>query len=184
MNCREAEKHIYLYGELSPREREETDRHIDTCAGCSRLLEAVKTRRHMIIAASQVPPELPDASAMTRSILEAVRVRQRKKQTVFNIILPEPSLKLLRYGMAMVSLLLVVMFVTEYSAGTQLARPYKVMPVRQNTELNSAAFHAAFVEKKETGKNKRTLFYERVMNCLYAPDGDCAGFRKQIAKLN
>lgn len=184
MNCREAEKYIYLYTELDLREREEIARHVETCAPCSRLLEAVKTQRSMITAAAQVVPRLPDASRMTQSIMEVVHDRQRKKKSLFNITLQMSPVNVLRYSMAMISFLLIVTFVTEYSAGVEIASPYKAMPAKRNTVLNSASFHAAFVENKESGESRSTIFYECILNCLQVPDGDCEGCRKQIAKLN
>lgn len=184
MNCREAEKNIYLYTELNLHEREEIARHVETCAPCSRLLEAVKTQRSMISAAAQVVPRLPDASRMTQSIMEAIHESQRRKQSVFNVNLPMSPVNVLRYSMAVLSFLLIVTFATEYSAGVGVARTYKDMPAKRNTVLNSASFHAAFVENKESGESRSTIFYECILNCLQVPDGDCEGCRKQIAKLN
>ena len=183
MNCREAESHIYLYRELSPREREETEKHVTTCAGCAQLLEAVRAQSNMIRAASQVEPEIPDASRMTRNIMESVHKRERRNRGVFNMIFPMSSANVLRYSMAMVSLLLVVTFVTEYNTGTQIARPQKAVPVQRNIELNSTRFHAMFIEKRETMRNTGTLFHECIMNCLYGPADNCEACRKQIAKL-
>jgi anti-sigma factor RsiW len=183
MNCREAEKYIYLYAELDPREREETDRHVANCAKCRQLLDAVGAQRNFIGAAFQVTPELADASRMTRSVMEAICKQQREKVSWPGFLMAIPSLQVLRYSMAVISFLLVVTFFSEYSAEHRTA-PYKHIRVERNTKLNTASFHAAFIARKENEKTANSLLYECVVNCFYTPDGDCEGCRKKITNLN
>ena len=184
MNCREAEKYVYLYAELNPREREKTDRHISTCAACRELMETANAERNMIRPAARISRPLQDASRMTRRIMDAVQTQQ--KRSVFDEFVAEPSVNLLRYSMVAISLFIVTVFASEYSAGTQFhPEPQSVFrPVSQYVELNSASFRSALISKQENKTTTKTFFHECVVNCLYAPDGDCEGCRKQIRKHN
>lgn len=184
MNCRQAERRIYLYTELSVREKEQTNRHISACAQCARLFETVKAQRIMVVRASRLTPELPDVMRMTRSIMESIQERQHRKQGLLSGVFQMRPMEMLRYSMAMISFMLLSAFVAEYNSATELSRPYKAIPMQPSIELNSASFYAGFVQEREADKNTGTFFYQCIVNCLYTPGSDCKRCQGQIAKLN
>ncbi|HEX8040539.1 MAG TPA: zf-HC2 domain-containing protein, partial [Chryseosolibacter sp.] len=109
MNCREAEKRIYLYNELSPSEREETDAHLRTCSACRNIMEEV-TRARNFVRTAPPAPALSDPARMTRRILDALP--QSKPQRSRSLVYWSPGTAL-RYAMSGVSLFLIFTFVSE-----------------------------------------------------------------------
>jgi len=184
MNCSEAERRIYLYRELTDLEREEMQRHLKTCASCSRIMERAMEMQRMMPSQHHDPPMM-DESAMTRRIMNAVEELQKKKtSSVFPHFFADLSINPLRYAMVAVSLFLVVAFVTEYSMESQsplLMKRYPLVPGRK-TELNSASFHDSFIAAKENNKGKEISLYECLVTCLNSQGTDCADCKNKFAK--
>ena len=183
MNCRKAERQIYLYTELTPLEQEQIDRHISTCAGCARLFEKIKAQKGMILK-SRGNPDVSDAPALTRRIMESIQEKQQRKQRLSQRIFQVPSMEVLRYSMAVASFVLMAVFLSDYNAGTRMPEPYKALALPRTAALNSAAFHEVFLKEKEVIDGHNVSFYRCIVNCLHTQNGDCKDCQKQIAKLN
>lgn len=179
MNCREAEKRIYLYDELSSAEREETDVHLRGCAACSRIMEAVTLTRGVsrTVAPSHV---LSDPARMTARIMNALP--QKRPQASRTSIYWSPG-NALRYGMAGVSLLLIFTFVSEYNQNISLKTPVKRYPRVGRITLNTASFHEAFRAYKAENNNTAFL-YECAVNCLQTQGTVCADCGIKFPKPN
>ncbi|MEX2231618.1 MAG: hypothetical protein WD824_05635 [Cyclobacteriaceae bacterium] len=185
MNCLEAERRINLYRELTEREREETHRHLETCASCSQIMERAIEMQRMMRSQYPDPPPMVDESTMTSRIMNAVEeIQQKRSSSVFRGLFANQFNNPLRYAMAAVSLFLVVAFVTEYSLENKTAlleKPYRLVPGKK-TELNSASFHDAFIASREKNKGITTSLYECVLNCLRLQDEDCADCKNKFSK--
>ncbi len=183
MNCRDAEKRIYLYRELSASEREETDAHVRACSACRRIMEGVTLARNIARTASP-PPALPDPARMTAEILSALPQSQQKTSSAFMPFFSWSPGNRLRYGMATISLFLIFTFVSEYNQDSSFRRPTKrYHGAARRIELNTASFHQAFLATKEKNNNTAPL-YECVVNCLQTQGTVCTDCGIKLSKPN
>src|SRR5688500_15668189 len=98
MNCSEAERRMYLYRELTDREREETQQHLKTCASCSRIMEGASELQRTIRSQYADPPPMIDESVMTRSIMNTIEeLQQKKSSSVFRSLFANRVNNPLRY---------------------------------------------------------------------------------------
>ncbi|HET9487278.1 MAG TPA: zf-HC2 domain-containing protein [Chryseosolibacter sp.] len=184
MNCNEVERRIYLYGELTPREREETDAHITTCATCGKISERVHRERQMLREMLLAPPPVMAPSRITDRVMRAVEKtrEERENLTLLTFLSTLIFARPLRYAMAAFSLLLVGVFVNEYH---QYGEPalYKHLPQRRGlTELNSASFYEV-LQNKEKNPGTTSSVYECVMACLQTEDNVCPDCKIKFTKL-
>jgi hypothetical protein len=180
MNCREAEERIYLYEELSPREREQTDLHIKTCAACKQISDRAKTLREMTAATAK--PVLPDSAAMTRRIMSVVQQKVPGRAMTLGKFFQVPYINALRYSMAALSLLLLFSFVQEYNMGVQVSGP-----VRSSHNTGAVLNTTSFREALETARKKNShtsSLYDCITKCLQTHDAICSDCRIAFTKLN
>lgn len=184
MKCSEIEKDIYLYDELASRERERVDAHVNTCAHCMQVLNAFRDARKVVALHQSETFWLSNHAAMTHRIMDAVQATQRSKhqqlKEVFRSVIAAPF----RHHMAVLSIVLVVFFVTEYGSGMEqekIVKPYRGLPGRK-TELNIAAFHTVFFEtRKEKNQSSRAIA-DCVARCLDAPATECKPCAEKFVK--
>lgn len=179
MNCREAEKRIYLYKELTEIERQEVDQHLKSCSGCNQAFDRMKSLQTILNTQKADIPPLPNEAAMTRRILEAVSKVQKEKSSVLRTFFSVPIIKPLRYGMAGLSLLLILTFLGEYLSDDQFSDPEKHYRVPgKRMELNTASFHDAFLISRGKKDRSASMLYECAVNCLRAKQADCSDCTK------
>jgi hypothetical protein len=184
MKCSETERNIYLYNELTARERAETDEHVKTCASCSHLMEHVVMFQNVIKSyQSHTPPMTSDAQLRQR-ILDALHKDAESKKARWRWFAPDLKLNALRYGMAVLSLFLAVMFIGEYSSGSEhpnVVKEYRLIG-GEKAELNLASFNAALLESKELNRQPSTLLSHCVNTCLQLQDPGCKECANKFAK--
>ncbi len=186
MNCLKAERRIYVYMELTLREREETAGHIATCDSCRKIMERVKHEREMLRRLHQIPTSIPNESMIVGRIMNAVQEMQQKKPSLVKDFFPNPFSTALRYVMTALSLFLVVTFVSEHNVAVlspPLQPSYRIKSGNK-AELNSASFHDALMATREKNRNSTTSVYQCVMRCLANKGIDCTDCRTQFANLN
>ena len=181
MNCKKAERRIYLYRELTPRQREETDRHMASCASCRQLSARINQEREMMREILSRPQPLPDPVRFTQSVMREIAKSQQKKVSAFHFLYAFIFSNPVRYGMAALSMLLVVAFMAEHNT----------RPVSQNSfgnqagvkiEMNSASFYEALKEEKQNPETNSSV-YQCVMTCLQTKDANCSECRMKFANL-
>jgi hypothetical protein len=177
MNCRESEKNIYLYTELTTRERKVIDRHVRDCPACAHVFERTRSI-HVILTHQRADiPQISHESVVTRRVMDAVHETRKEKPPLFATFLSRPIIQPIRYAMAALSLWLVAAFIHEYSMGgdavTLLKQYRKVVPGRK-LELNTAAFHDVFLTGREKKDRDASLLSECIVNCLHKQHADCS----------
>lgn len=183
MKCPEFEKRICLYDELTPRERNETDEHLKNCIQCTQLMERMDLMRKVVSVHRSDSPTLPNHAAMTRRIMSSVEQMQHKKRATVTQMLRTLMLAPLRYQMAIFSILLVVFFVREYTAGSahmKVSIPYAAHP-GPKTELNLASFHSAFLQTR-TEKRSSSSLADCIQSCRHMSAADCKECANQFVK--
>jgi predicted anti-sigma-YlaC factor YlaD len=109
-------QNIYLYDELTDAEKQSVDDHVASCKSCRQLLEQVNTTKLVVRTAAQQKPEPRNAARLTSSIMTAVT---REAASSRNPIVRAFDQVYLRYGMAAVSIGLLVLFVVEQQMPTR-----------------------------------------------------------------
>lgn len=74
MNCKEAEKHIYLYksDELTHAEAAELKMHVDECEHCKKLYTELETYKKLILELENIQTESINAEAFTDDIINLI----------------------------------------------------------------------------------------------------------------
>ncbi len=79
MSCRKYKKMLFLDrpGELSPGEQKELQRHLLTCAACTKLQEKIENDKAIIERLRQTAANVPNAPQLTDDILAGIRLQRR-----------------------------------------------------------------------------------------------------------
>lgn len=179
MKCQEVERRIYLYQELSDRERKETDMHLTECSACSAIMERVNATHNLIASQRNKIHPMNNEAQMTRRIMNAVEKTGETKMSLWEILLQRIALTPLRHGMAALSFFLLMFFLSEYAndgRNLRIVKMHRGDPGKK-TELNLASFHSAFLAARENTGPSSKLIWACVENCVHsqAPDcGECA----------
>lgn len=184
MKCRESEKNIYLYNELTARERADTDEHVRTCASCSLLMERVINFQNVMKSHRSHTPPMTNHAQMTRRIMDAFDNAAERRNAPRHWFAFDFNMNALRYGMAAVSFFLVALFIGQFSMGPDSLNVVKHNPrtSARRTELNLASFNTAFLKSKENDGRPLVLLWECVNKCLQPETRDCEACVNKFAK--
>ena len=184
MKCEEIEKRIYLYRELTDREREETDSHLGQCSSCSAVMEHVNAMHRIIASKRDKIQPMNNEAQMTHRIMNAVEKTGDKKINVLEILYQRISLTPLKYGMTALSLFLMMFFLGEYANDGRNLKIVKMYPGSpgKKTELNLASFHSAFLAARESNASSSKLISSCVENCLQSQVPECSECSDKFTK--
>lgn len=113
MKCHEVKKHIYLYDELTDEERALVIRHIEGCSACRESFKFFQDQQLLVKEAASERPVLNDPMQMTSRIMSSIEKKKVKKYAGVDSIMSYFDWGLVRYGMAALSVMLIVFFLTE-----------------------------------------------------------------------
>lgn len=175
MKCEEIEKRLFLYEELTDRERQETDRHLSQCSSCSAIMKQVNAMHRVIASQRDKIQPMNNEAQMTHRIMNAVEKTQEKRVKVWEILNQRISLTPLRYGMTALSFFLLMFFLGEYANDGRNLKIVKMHPGSpgKKTELNLASFHSAFLAARESNAPSSKLISACVENCLQSQVPEC-----------
>ena len=148
MKCLNAERNIFLFGELEEQEKQETLIHIASCERCARLYEETKTTTRVVTKAF-APPE-PDTLKLTNLIMGKVEMLERKQKTVFDQLFDYFELKPVRYALATISLVLLISFADQLFAPS-FTTITKRMPGNRTVKIDEG-FYAGLVKRSASMK--------------------------------
>lgn len=183
MKCRNAERAIYLYPELNDRERTVLDNHLAGCASCRAVFDRVQRERNLIFSSLRVR-EVPDnESDLTDRIMNGVMLDRRTVTTTRHAwpgLIPS-----LRWSMAVVSVVLVIMFIAEQRVGiTQTAEVSVTELDTYAPRLNSTLFLKSLTTAgSEVAVNGPSL-KDCIINCTDPSDPACLDCLTYMKKLN
>lgn len=167
MKCKEVEQAIFLYEELAADERSKVDEHVSTCTACALLLDDWRQAKLHISQVKKIPL-LPDNSArLTHRIMNAIEMPP--KATGLEFLWLWFAGQQVRYGFAILSVVIIVFFVAE-----QERYPSMVSVVPNNNSgrgdvvLNSGSFIKA---RQEEQKNENSMSFTALQTC--AKQTDC-----------
>jgi hypothetical protein len=152
MGCKEFEIQIYLYPELSEKERKRIEAHVESCQRCSALFEEVKETQRLIHRMAEEKPVPLHAARLTGSIMS--KIAQPAKPTwlawISQLLLSRKSKYVLS---ASSSLLLLVFFIQSFEDSPGI-KTDKNESLAKSVILNAKLFRDNFSHNK----TKHALF--------------------------
>lgn len=162
MSCKEFQTQVVVFTELTSDEQSKLGTHMATCKTCSALFESVGLTNKIIARASKVNLELEDPFRLTNQVMARIKEKESKGLTQFNTAFLKFELSYLKYGMATLSLLLIIGF------GLEQSRSYATRELTSISELkmvvlNRKSFQAELNKSKASanlsfGKNCKSPF--------------------------
>jgi predicted anti-sigma-YlaC factor YlaD len=148
MKCNDFEERIYLYAELSEKERKQLETHLQECKNCRELFAFVSTAQRVVAQAANTKPQPIHHGRLTSNIMQAVNQQQSHGFSWLNS-------QFVRYAMVAASLALIVLFGAEQMKQTGFT---KRMPVARAVVLESASISETFLKRKDKSENKPSLY--------------------------
>lgn len=177
MNCKKAEKLIYLYDEISASERKKLVQHLAHCSKCSELMQIWRGYHNLVKGGWPVePPDFQHAD-LTRDIIAALPEFQGGLN-VRGRLAAQLTLSRARYAFLSLSAFLVAAFVLQsyVPLSTQPNNQHNAH-VLEGSVLNTAAFFKVLRSKRAEGQTK----YEACIRCWSAGGGascpDCISLK-------
>lgn len=162
MKCEEAEKRIYLYRELTLQEQRELDQHVSTCKSCQQVMQSTLHVEALLRKSIEVNPQPKNAALLTQSILTSIK--KKEKQAGFSALLDYFDSYIIKYAFAALSIILVTIFVNEYSQETVVLRQNLTFS-QDGPTLNTPEFHQKFHQRKrqkETQPISHYAYYKKL----------------------
>jgi|GEM_PF-1485803 len=145
MNCRDFEKNIYVYPELTEKEKAGIDNHIKSCDQCAKLFRDLQQAQFIVkqIAEYEISP--PNDARLTSAIMS--RITQPSEPTWLDLVTQFFQNQRLRIALSIASSVLVFFFLFESSH--KFIQPKNDM--RETSEsviLNATAFRQAASKRR------------------------------------
>jgi len=152
MSCQDFETNIYIYSELSQKERDQLDVHLQTCLSCTALFSEVKHVQQMVnqVANEKIIPR--HAARLTGDIMSGII------QTARPTLLERISAPLLsresKYALSFLSSVLLLVFCLQSFDDSSQLKINTNESLTNTVILNAKLFRENFSHNKE----KRALF--------------------------
>jgi hypothetical protein len=176
MKCRDCEKMIYGYRELSDAEKQNTLSHIETCAACKKLFGEMQHVHH-ILQKSEARHSNPQR--LTSRVMGSIPTSNNSWGPVTSL-LAWLDTSVIRYSMVGTSLCLLILFFAEVSNSPDSSRKVRG-PVAnlQGVFINSQELRKDFTARRE---KKRAV----LSDCArpFTQEIDLACLKGKIKKLN
>jgi uncharacterized membrane-anchored protein YjiN (DUF445 family) len=157
MKCREAEKKIYLYRELSENEQRELDQHIATCASCRLLQQNTQRIEVLMKRANNVRIQPRNPELLTNRIMTSIK-KKEAHQTFLSTFIQYVESYFVKYSFAALSIFLVAVFVKEYSQ-KEVILQQNLAEKQNGPTLNTAAVHEKFQQRRQHKEDQPVSYY-------------------------
>ncbi|HPM29220.1 MAG TPA: hypothetical protein PLJ60_02695 [Chryseolinea sp.] len=157
MNCKKAHRQIHLFTELTSEEYDQLLNHINECEACMELAESMKLMTNIVNRISQVEIKPLNSAQLTGDIMSGISKSEFQTFNVLNWILSYLDLRQVRFTMATVSAMLIILLVVEQSKPTQFQSQYSSQVTTHSlktTILDTQNFQHQLQNYKATEKFK------------------------------
>jgi hypothetical protein len=152
MNCADIEEKIFLQDLLSKEEKAEVGQHLTQCAGCREKAALYALQMQTVTSIPQ--PEIRNAANLTRRIMERIATEE---PVWYEVMIQNFQTNWARVSLAMVSVVLIMFFITEQQSGDQLTRNTRNKIVNGPVlDLNK------FIPHRNEPAEKKIKFQERL----------------------
>ena len=161
MSCKEIEKQIVLFSELTDLEKERVMKHIKTCAACAELFKTETSTANIIGRASQTQLELTHPHQLTNVVMAIIEKEDRQRASWIDLSFLNFDLCIVKYSMTALSLLLILSFAIELTKAPDIQGQRLVVKTNHATSvlLDKESF------SKELSKSKSTANFFLSNNC-------------------
>jgi len=158
MNCKNIEESIFLYKELSLKERALVDKHITGCSSCKELLIQVNHQYQLTSKAAEIPVPTGNSERIKFRIMKGLEPNQ--KINLLDRIFLLFEYRWLQSAMGIVSITLIGFFVSEITSASNLAfnKSYKT----DVAILNTQRFLQTYIKRRESPKT--ISLYDQIKN--------------------
>lgn len=112
MKCQKCEPLIYLFDELTANEQELLDKHLASCPDCTAKFFMARQNENLIRQSTEIPLSPLDSVRLTENVMDRVFPNKTASPTPGEYIWS----RFFRYGFAMASLCIVMVFYAEWQA--------------------------------------------------------------------
>jgi hypothetical protein len=148
MRCREFEKRIYIYEELTNAERKLVDNHLHQCEACSKLLEQISNSQTVIKNARLHQPEVQNSHRLTQRIMNAID--QEKEISFLEVWVTYLDSLFFRYAISALSIFLLSFFIYEQQAIDKPSAMVKISKTEiHGAILDMSKFHSTYNKRRE-----------------------------------
>jgi hypothetical protein len=150
MKCHEAHKNIYLFGELSDKDRRGVLEHVKGCKQCAELFESVNEMSGFAKRASKIQAEPEDSLLLTNKIMAGVFADSNRRRSWFEVIMSYTERPAVTWAFVAGSIFLATLFGTQFSMNESNKYSQAVIvPESKNAVIiNAASFHEVLYNRK------------------------------------
>lgn len=171
--CKAIEEKIFLYQELTAVEKEKVDRHIRGCESCERMFSNLTYQREKLLEVSIQNRNETTDPLLTTKIMNAISVKHHEISFIFQ--LKTVFFSSFRYGMAAVSLGLLLILFSESITSSENAASTRIEQINYNSMpvLDSKKFVTAF-RTRNTISDIRSVLLSECRRICYHGDNSTA----------
>ena len=147
MNCRDFEKRIYLYRELSATEIKLMDEHMAQCGSCRAIASGVHHHQQLIEKVRLIKPVIKDPEWLTQRIMNSVEGRERPA-SLLNAMASFFDHLFVRYAFGALSILLIAFFFIEQQDMNH-TQPVAKVEIKQGAILDTGSFLKMHVKSRQ-----------------------------------
>lgn len=169
MSCSKWQESIYLYDELTDKERRELEDHVQECTACIELLAEVRQTQELVARAATFQPVLRDSERLTQKIMVAVSPAPHHESWLVTMA----NHLFTRYALAACSFVLAGFFVYEQQSTSK--RPGSVAAATSTTTTDVILDTSSFMktvkqDRQGKGSAPKVSLYACAMTkgCDYA----------------
>lgn len=153
MNCEACEKQMYLFSELTSAEKRAVEDHITGCPSCALQFRMLQDTAALVQRASAEPVLPSNHGQLTGKIMN--RVQHPQQTSGASLIMWLLDRPMLRYSMAVVSLVMVLEFVGEQQLSDFSEQAIKTTTTSNTIILDTQQFLKKVQERRNTSPTER-----------------------------
>lgn len=156
MKCQECEPLIYLFDELTANEQESLNKHLSSCPDCTAKFSMARQNLNIIRKSTDLKLSPLDSVRLTENVMDKVFPKKTASPDTGEFIWS----RFFRYGFAMASLCIVMIFYAEWQA----VQPVKDMRYKPAVEISKeASLVSPSLKKIQSSRNEDQLsLYEKL----------------------
>lgn len=153
MNCEACEKQMYLLSELTSAEKRAVEDHISSCPSCGLQFRMLQDAAALVQRASAEPVLPPNRGQLTGKIMS--RVQHPEPTRGASLIMWLLDRPMLRYSLAVVSLVMMLEFVGEQQLSDFSEQTLKTTTTSNTIILDTQQFLKKIQERKTSSATER-----------------------------
>jgi predicted anti-sigma-YlaC factor YlaD len=169
MSCKDYERDMVLYSELSSSDKKSLHAHLQSCSSCQLFFNEVVELQGIISRLSDQKAVPRNAAQLTHRIMDKVHGKNQHQHSLLDLFSKFAESSLLRNVFSILSLVILIVTCVELFSTSWKSENKSVAVNKGTIILNSSAFRQHFLQRKE----RKTIFSECVSPFKHQPDLIC-----------